>query len=78
MQCRPPTKAAASLALLTRPQVSAWIERELQALLLDGDVSIIVQHILGSLQGAFLPPGKRCVLSTNILAPVITSYRASN
>ena len=47
------------MTALSRPEVSSWLERELQALLLDGDVSIVVQHILGSLRAAFQAPAKR-------------------
>ena len=57
--CRSPGKAEVRPALLSRPQVSSWIERELQALLLDSDVSIVVQHILGSLRAAF-PASVNC------------------
>ena len=36
-------------AQLDRPLVSQWLQRELQAILLQDDVVIIAQHILGSL-----------------------------
>ncbi len=58
--CRSPGKAEIRLTLLSRPEVSSWIDRELQALLLDGDVSVVSQHILGSLRVAFPASAKRC------------------
>ncbi|KAF6256032.1 hypothetical protein COO60DRAFT_152412 [Scenedesmus sp. NREL 46B-D3] len=33
------------------PQITEWVTRELQALLLEDDVDVIVQHVLGVLQG---------------------------
>ena len=37
-------------ALAARPAVAAWLERELQALLLQGDVALVAQHVLAALR----------------------------
>ena len=42
-------------ALAARPAVAAWLERELQALLLQGDVALVAQHVLAALRAASSP-----------------------
>ena len=42
-------------ALAARPAVAAWLERELQALLLQGDVALVAQHVLAALRAASNP-----------------------
>lgn len=37
-------------ALVERPGVAAWLERELQALLLDDDVALVASHLLGTVR----------------------------
>jgi hypothetical protein len=37
---------------VSRPEVLAWIERELQALMLQSDVALVAQHVLGTLKYA--------------------------
>lgn len=39
-----------TLAALCRPAVALWLNRELQALLLQEDVDLLAQHILGNLK----------------------------
>ena len=63
--CRQPDTSEVSLTALHRPQVAAWIERELQALLLDSDVSIVAQHTLGTVSAAFPASPQRCALATH-------------
>jgi hypothetical protein len=45
-------------ALVHRPVVEDWVARELQALLLEEDVGLIKQHILGTVRG-LSPPQPR-------------------
>ena len=59
---RRPLKAEVSAAALHRPQVKQWVDRELQALLLDSDVSVVAQHIQGSISAAFPQATQRCDL----------------
>lgn len=42
-------------ALAARPAVAAWLERELQALLLQGNVALVTQHVLAALRAASSP-----------------------
>ena len=50
--------AALPPALVQRPGVAAWLERELLALLLDDDVALVASHLLGTVRAlsAALPP----------------------
>ena len=60
---RRPLKAEVSAAALQRPQVAQWVARELQALLLDSDVSLVAQHVQGSISAAFPQTRQRCACS---------------
>lgn len=46
-------------AMLDRPSVVQWLSRELQAILLQDDVDLIAQHILGSIKHAVDAHGLR-------------------
>lgn len=63
-------KAEVSAAALHRPQVEQWVDRELQGLLLDSDVSVVAQHIQGSISAAFPQVKKRCV-SNHVSPPLL-------
>ena len=63
---RRPLKAEVSAAALHRPQVKQWLDRELQALLLDSDVSVVAQHIQGSISAALPQATQRCDLQLNL------------
>lgn len=45
-----------TLTQLQRPTTATWLQRELQALLLEEDVDLIVQHVLGTLVHAMGAP----------------------
>ena len=60
---RPSSKAEVSAVALHQPRVEQWVDRELRALLLDSDVSIVAQHIQGSLSAAFPRAEQRCASS---------------
>ncbi|RMZ56202.1 hypothetical protein APUTEX25_002392, partial [Auxenochlorella protothecoides] len=48
----PPWARRVSPALAARSDVARWVTRELQAILLQGDVDLLGQHLLGTLRGA--------------------------
>ena len=68
-------KAEVSAAALNRPQVKQWVERELQALLLDSDVSVVAQHIQGSLSTAFPQATQRCGIQLCLTSPAAFPYQ---
>src|SRR5689334_18593128 len=48
-----------------RPDLQTWLHRELQALLLEADVLIIAQHILGTMQSLMVPPPRYRLAPSN-------------
>lgn len=48
--------AAITPVLAARPEVATWVERELQALMQQADVSLVAHHLAGTLRAAAQPP----------------------
>ena len=61
------SEGALAPALVERPAVGGWLEREVQALLLEEDVSLVSAHLLGTVRaltrapvrGGRTPPGRQ-------------------
>ena len=50
---------AVTAPLLDRPVVAVWLQRELQSLLLQQDVKLVLQHVMGCLKQAMKPLAQR-------------------
>ncbi|KAK9811556.1 hypothetical protein WJX72_005822 [[Myrmecia] bisecta] len=56
---------------LHKPELQKWVQRELQALLLEADVDLVVQHVLGTMQAlaAPQPNHRKAAKRTAIMRP---------